>query len=386
MRKLEGKLYEAVRYATEHFAPVRAVYERAGIQLDHIRDFTELPFISKKDLNRYPFQEMVATPMSEIVRVFTSTGTTSKPGFVGFTRNDWQRQIRMLTESLKRIGISKDDVYYDIIPRTTLFASYICLAVMEEIGATVIPAGQLPLERHMELMAEFRPTFMLGISHFVIKLGEELPDEVKQSIKRISLVGEVLHESTRKKIEKLYPEAIVYSGFGMSEVLTSSECEQKNGFHVDPDEVYIEVIDADEDGVGELVYTSLNSEAMPLTRYRSGDLGRLDTEPCPCGCTYPRFSVFGRRDHMANIKGKLVDLNRLKQVVLDVEGIEFARAVYVPGERARLEIHYTGEIDEQALRESVKLHTDITPIPIRQTGGSVSQWKEKFFSIDEGNL
>ena len=380
---MDKELNDIVKRAYEKYKPIKDLYDEKGVSLLEKTLFEELPFIDKEWLSKYEFNEQYAVDIKQLVRVFTTSGTTGGCHFVGFTINDWELQVNNLCESFKLIGINSTDVFYDLIPRTTIFAAYVVLNAVEKIGATVFPAGIMDINKHLEIINRIRPTILNGLAFFILKLGENLDETIRKSIRIICLVGEVLYPETRIQIEELYPNAQIYSGYGISEILTANECIANEGFHYDDNQYIIEVINKNSYGVGELVFTPLRAEAMPLIRYRCGDIGKIIKKPCKCGCALPRFIVLGRQDQMINIKGKLISKNLLKEEVYETIGIKYAFCQYNINKKYNLTLHYVGDINESELISKIKNKFDITVCIIKEVEISSNQWKSEFILYEE---
>lgn len=373
---------ERISYAYNHFLPIQKLYKEFHINIDNYT-FEELPFLNKEILSQYDATNKFASGLKEIERLYTTSGTTAAPQFLGYTKRDWDSITTMLSESFKLTGVSENDVFYDLIPKTSILAGYIALDAIVKIGATIIPAGKLEEEKHVDIINAIMPTILNGLGFFIIKLGNLISTEAREKIRLIFLVGEFLTDETRNTVKTIYPNAEVFSGYGISEVFMGNECHEHNGFHYDPKNVFIEVINPDENGVGELVFTSLYSEAMPLIRYRCGDKGFIHTKKCTCGCSLPKFQVLGRMDKMVNIKGKLTSLELLKETIYKTEGIKHATCIYYVNDNSRFELHYTGSINEDELKQKIKKLFDVTPSMIKEKYNLETQWKTSFFITKE---
>lgn len=374
---MNTKLKKRIEYAYKNYKPIRTLYEKHDINIDDV-EFEQLPYVDKFYLSNFSLAESSAVDLVNITRIFTTSGTTSNQQFVLFTENDWNMQQELLKDSFEKIGISAEDIFYDSIPKTTIFGGYVALGAAEKLGATVISAGKLDKEQHVELICNTCPTVLNGIACFIIKIAYNLPSYIRENIRIICLVGEYLTESVRKQVLDCYPNAKVYSGYGISEICVANECINHDGFHFDPKLIQIELSkEKEEDEYGEVVFTSLFSEAMPLIRYKSGDKGVLYYDNCSCGCRWPRVKILGRIDKMTNIRGKLVSLELLKNYVYSIKGIVGAYCKYYPSKEQRFEIIYEGSIDENELINTIKQHFDITPVVMFKEIGL--QWKNKFF-------
>lgn len=376
---LNLKINDLVHYAYHSYPPIRKLYQQENVDVGCFC-FFELPVIDKHFLNQFSYEESFAVSSKDIVRVFTTSGTTGAPSYISLTQQDWDRQIRLLSTTFVDLGITQNDVFYDTVPRTTIFAAYLVLSAIERIGATVFPAGKTEIENHVKFIIDLKPTVLNGLAFFFIKLGEVLPQECRERIRILCLIGEFLYDSIRCKVESLYPNAKIYSGYGISEVLALNECTVQRGFHYNEDEYFIEVLNPDENGIGELTFTNMKAQAMPLIRYKSGDIGRIIDEPCSCGNPNKRFEVLGRIDNNVNIKGKLVNLDALKNHIFGIKGVVTAHCLYFPQEESRFEIHYNGNINEQEAIHKIKNLFGVSPVFFKDYE-CTSQWKKGFFKV-----
>ena len=377
---MDKEIYDRIFYAYKNYRPLRDLYDNNNIELSEDTDFASLPYMDKSLLSKYGFSDLFAVPIEKISRIFTSSGTTGEKHFVAFTENDWNMQAGILAESFLNIGIGNMDIFYDSIPKSPIFGGHIAVSAATRVGAAVIPAGKMELENHIKLINATQPTIINGISFFVLKISENLSAEIRSKVRIILLVGEYLYPQVREKIKALYPFAQVYSGYGISEIAPNNECTDHTGFHYDPSKLIVEISDCDENGVGEITFTSLFSEAMPLVRYKTGDIGFMFHTPCRCGCSWPKINVLGRKDNMINIKGKLIDKDLLKKIVFSEKGIKFAYCKYYPLEDSRLELIYTGDINEDNLLYNIKSQFNITPKIIKSDSINVEQWKTSFIT------
>jgi phenylacetate-CoA ligase len=300
-----------------------------------IDDLSKLPFTVKQDLrDNYPFG-LFAVPMSEIVRVHASSGTTGKPTVVGYTRKDLSTWSEVIARTLTCAGAHRHDVVH-IAYGYGLFTGGLGLHYgSEKIGATVIPISGGNTQRQIQLMHDFGSTVLACTPSYALYLAEaieESPYKREQLKLRVGVFGaEPWTENMRKEIEeKLHIKAIDI--FGLSEVIgpgVSSECEFQCGLHVFEDHFIPEIIDPitleplPEGSKGELVFTCITKEGLPLIRYRTRDLTRLNYEPCKCGRTLVRMEkCSGRSDDMLIIRGVNVFPSQIEEVLLQMEGIQ----------------------------------------------------------------
>lgn len=224
-------LTDTIRYAFDNYKPLRDIYEKCNLSPYQNLKLDQLPFIDKKWLSLYSFNESFAVPKERLIRTFTTTGTTCSPQFVAFTEADWKRQVSLLGESFKKIGIQSGDIFYDIIPRTTIFAAYVALDAAAWTGALTVPAGKLKMEQHLHLLESIRPTVLDGLAFFVLRLGQMMSIPLREHVRIICLVGEPLYESTRHQIKMLFPNATIYSGYGISEIMCVNGCSGNSRYH-----------------------------------------------------------------------------------------------------------------------------------------------------------
>jgi phenylacetate-CoA ligase len=303
--------------------------------IKRIDDLSKLPFTTKQDLrDNYPFG-LFAVPMSEIVRVHASSGTTGKPTVVGYTRKDLATWSEVIARTLTCAGAHQHDVI-QIAYGYGLFTGGLGLHYgSEKIGATVIPISGGNTQRQIQLMHDFGSTVLACTPSYALYLAEaidESPYKREELKLRVGVFGaEPWTETMRKEIEhKLQIKAIDI--FGLSEVIgpgVSSECEYQCGLHINEDHFVPEIIDPNTLEVlpagelGELVFSCITKEGLPLLRYRTRDLTRLHYSTCKCGRTLVRMEkCTGRSDDMLIIRGVNVFPSQIEEVLLKMEGIQ----------------------------------------------------------------
>lgn len=303
--------------------------------IKNIDDLSKLPFTTKQDLrDNYPYG-LFAVPMSEVVRVHASSGTTGKPTVVGYTRKDLSTWSEVVARTLTCAGAHRHDIV-QVAYGYGLFTGGLGLHYgSEKIGATVIPISGGNTQRQIQLMHDFGSTVIACTPSYALYLAEAIeegPYKRDQLKLRVGVFGaEPWTETMRREIEeKLRIKAIDI--FGLSEVIgpgVSSECEFQNGLHVFEDHFIPEIIDPvtleplPEGELGELVFTCITKEALPLIRYRTRDLTRLHYDKCKCGRTLVRMEkCTGRSDDMLIIRGVNVFPSQIEEVLLQMEGIQ----------------------------------------------------------------
>jgi phenylacetate-CoA ligase len=333
-----GKLRETVEKVYFNVPYYRNKMQEAGLGPDSINsmdDLSKLPFTTKQDLrDNYPFG-MFAVPMSEIVRIHASSGTTGKPTVVGYTRNDISIWSEVMARTLTAAGANRND-FIQIAYGYGLFTGGLGLHYGgEKIGASVIPISGGNTVRQIQLMHDFGTTVLACTPSYALYLAEAIEESgiKREELKlRVGVFGaEPWTENMRREIEeKLRIRAIDI--FGMSEVIgpgVASECREQSGLHINEDHFFPEIIDPDTLQVlpagqpGELVFTTITKEGLPLIRYRTRDLTRLNYEKCSCGRTLVRMEkCLGRSDDMLIIRGVNLFPSQIESVLLEMKEIK----------------------------------------------------------------
>ena len=300
-----------------------------------IEDITKLPFTTKQDLrDNYPYG-LMAAPLSEVVRVHASSGTTGNPTIVGYTRRDLSIWSEVMSRCLSAYGVTREDTF-SVSYGYGLFTGGLGAHYgVENLGATVIPASTGNTEKHVRLIRDLHitgiactPSYALYLAEVVERMGirkEELG-------LRIGAFGaEPWTENMRQEIQsRLGLKG--YNIYGLSEIMgpgVSYECQEQYGSHINEDHFYPEIIDPvtcqnlPYGTQGELVFTTLTKEGMPLLRYRTKDLTSLIADPCPCGRTSVRMTpIMGRSDDMLIIRGINVFPSQVESVILGMKEFE----------------------------------------------------------------
>ena len=339
MRALQGRrLHKIVKYVYHNVPFYRNKLQEMDVTPDDIRsieDIHKLPFTTKQDLrDNYPFG-LQAAPKSEVIRVHASSGTTGNPTIVGYTRKDIEVWSECMTRCLTAYGVSRDDIF-SVAYGYGLFTGGLGAHYgVENLGAAVVPTSTGNTEKHVRLIRDLGITGIACTPSYALYLAETM-DHMgisKNDIRlRVGAFGaEPWTESMRTEIES----RLGLKGFnlyGLSEIMgpcVSYECQEQNGSHICEDHFFPEIIDPETlqplpyGEVGELVFTTLTKEGMPLLRYRTKDLCSLMNDPCPCGRTSVRMGrILGRSDDMLIIRGVNVFPSQVESVVLSMP--EFA--------------------------------------------------------------
>lgn len=334
-RALQGKrLNKIVDYVYHNVPFYRAKLQEAGISPDDISsidDIVKLPFTTKQDLrDNYPFG-LQAAPQSEIIRIHASSGTTGNPTIVGYTRKDIGVWSECMARCLTSYGITRDDIF-SVAYGYGLFTGGLGVHYgVENLGASVVPTSTGNTEKHVRLIRDLGITGLACTPSYALHLAETMEKMgiTKDQIKlRIGAFGaEPWTEAMRSEIEsRLGLKA--YNLYGLSEIMgpcVSYECSEQNGSHINEDHYFPEIVDPvtleplPYGSTGELVFTTLTKEGMPLLRYRTRDLCSLSDEPCPCGRTSLKMGrLQGRSDDMLIIRGINVFPSQIESVILSM--------------------------------------------------------------------
>jgi phenylacetate-CoA ligase len=332
------KLKKLVRYEYDNVKFYRDKLDALGVKPSDIKkleDIRKLPFTSKDDLrDNYPFG-LFAVPMSEVVRIHASSGTTGKSTVVGYTKKDLDLWSELVARLASAGGATRDDVAQVSFGYGLFTGGFGLHYGMEKIGATVIPASSGNTQRQVQLMKDFGATVLIGTPSYALHIVDvirEMGIDPKKDLKlKYGLFGaEPWSESIRREIEKGL-NIIATDNYGLSELIgpgVAGECLQKDGMHINEDSFFVEVIDpvtgewAKDGEKGELVITPLDKEALPLLRYRTKDLSVIEKKKCACGRTTHRIKkIMGRTDDMLIVRGVNVFPSQIEEVLLDIEGV-----------------------------------------------------------------
>ena len=364
------RLIQTVKRIYHNIPAYRSKMQEKGLvpgDIKSIRDITKLPFTNKSDLrDNYPFG-MFTVPMSEIVRIHASSGTTGKPTVVGYTRNDLQMWAEVVTRSLGMAGICKNDIV-QVAYGYGLFTGGLGLHYgTENLGATVIPISGGNTDKQILLMQDFGTTVIACTPSYALFLAETMKEMgvTSDTLKlRVGIFGaEPWSENMRKEIEaKLKIKAIDI--YGLSEVIgpgVSCECEHQCGMHINEDHFIPEIIDPETlepvhpGEIGELVFSTVTKEGMPIIRYRTRDLTRLNYEKCACGRTLVRMEkCMGRTDDMLIIRGVNVFPSQIESVLLEMSETEPHYLLIIEREETLDVVNLLVEVQEQFFSDEVK--------------------------------
>jgi phenylacetate-CoA ligase len=361
LHRLQYKLLKSLVYRLYSFSEFyHRRMEDAGVHPDDIRvlaDVKKLPFMFKRDLrDSYPDKIFTATP-EELVRYHVSSGTTGKPTVVGYTANDLENWTVSLARALTSIGLTSRDVVL-VSYGYGLFTGGLGLHYgAERIGATVIPTSVGNTERQIELMQDLRataicctPSYMLHMGEMAEKMGISLQKDTQL---RVGVLGaEPWSERMRNRMQE-WLGIRAYDIYGTSEISGPlfTECTEQKGFHVWGDFALTEVVDPQTGEPlgpgekGELTMTILKKEALPMVRFRIGDITEMDEGVCACGRTHPRvMRITGRVDDMLIIRGINVFPSQIEHTLMSIPQV---------GKHFMIEVDRKMELDTLLVRLEV---------------------------------
>ncbi|NTW17059.1 MAG: phenylacetate--CoA ligase [Syntrophaceae bacterium] len=317
----------------------RKAFDKAGVNPDDIKslsDIRKLPFTTKQDLrDNYPFG-LFAVPMSSIVRLHASSGTTGRAIVVGYTKRDIDTWSELMARCFVAAGLTKNDIIHNAYGYGLFTGGLGAHYGAEKLGASVIPMSGGNTKRQIMILQDFGPTAICCTPSYALNLAEQgaaMGVEMQSLKLRVGIFGgEPWSEKMRDAIEnKLNLTAL--NIYGLSEIMgpgVAMEClEGRNGMHLFEDHFIVEVIHPETGELlpygdtGELVFTTITKEAFPLIRFRTRDIARLIAEPCRCGRSHIRMDrVTGRSDDMLIIRGVNVFPSQIEAVLVGVTGFE----------------------------------------------------------------
>ncbi len=328
----EKSLRRMVKYGEKNSPWIKRQLKEAGLRADDIRsreDLSKIPFTTKDTLREnYPFG-LLACPLDKVVRFHASSGTTGKSTVVYYTKDDIDIWSGLMARVLKTTGLTNKDIMQIIYNYGFFTGGFGFHYGAEKLGVSVIPSGSGNTKKQLEIMRDFNTTSFTSTPSYALHLAEVAQEEGVDPERDLKLRqgvfgGEPWTDSLRKQIEGAFG-IDAYDNYGLSEMCgpgLACECEEKDGLHFWDDYFILEVIDPDtgevlEDGErGELVFTPLWKEAMPLLRYRTRDISRIITDECECGLPFGRIErITGRSDDMLIIKGVNIFPSQIEEVI-----------------------------------------------------------------------
>ena len=340
----------------------KEAFARLKLDGDSIRtldDIRRLPITTKADLrDHYPLG-FLAVPREQIVRIHGSSGTTGKPTFVAYTKEDLDLWSNLCARFLVAGGLRSQHVVHIAFGYGLFTGGFGLHQGVERVGAAIVPAASGNTPRQILLLQDLSADVLICTPSYAFNIAEVAReqglDSARLPLKFGFFGGEPWTTDMRVRIEQELG-IVAFNNYGLSEIIgpgVSGECACQNGMHIQEDHFLVECLDPQTlepvpmGQPGELVFTTLTKEAMPLLRYRTRDIAALDCSPCPCGRTTVRMSnVLGRTDDMLIIRGVNVFPSQIEEALLKVEGT-------AP--------HYLIEVDRPGTMDEVTVRVEISP-------------------------
>jgi len=340
----------------------KKVFAENNITAESIKsldDVRRVPFTTKEDLRQHYPLGFLAVPREKIVRIHGSSGTTGRPTFVAYSENDRELWANLCARFLVAGGLRPEHLVHIAFGYGLFTGGFGLHYGVEKVGAAVVPAAAGNTPRQIMLIRDLESQVLVCTPSYSLQIAEVARsqgiDPRTLPLKFAHFGGEPWTEDMRVEIEREL-DLFAFNNYGLSEVIgpgVSGECGVRNGMHIQEDHFLVECVNPETlepvaDGEqGELVFTTLSKEAMPIFRYRTRDIATLDHSPCPCGRTGVRMSrVIGRTDDMLIIRGVNVFPSQIEEALLRVEGT----APY-----------YLIEIDRPGTLDEVIVHVEMRP-------------------------
>lgn len=356
------RLRSTLKRVYDNVSLYRAKFDDAGLDpssVTSLDDLVRVPFTIKDDLrSAYPYG-MFAVPLRDIVRVHSSSGTTGQITVVGYTRGDIDNWSDLMARTFASAGATADDIVQVTYGYGLFTGGLGAHYGSERLGAVTIPVSGGNTKRQVQILRDFGVTVLACTPSYAQLIGEtaqEMGIDVRGLPLKIGVFGaEPWSENMRKTVEEMLGVKAI-DIYGLSEVIgpgVAAECECQNGLHVNEDHFIIEIVDPDtllpvpDEEAGEVVFTTLTKEGIPVVRYRTRDISRIIPGTCSCGRTFRRMQrVFGRTDDMLIVRGVNVFPSQIEQVLMDIPGV-------AP--------HYQVILTREGALDNVEVHVEVTP-------------------------
>ncbi len=333
LKRLKKSLKQALKvpFYKQKFTELNIDIEK---DINSLADLKKLPYTTKADMREnYPVG-LLAVPKSELARFHGSSGTTGKPTFVGYTKNDLELWSELCARFLYAGGLRKEQISQVAFGYGLFTGGFGLHYGIEKIGSSIIPASAGNTKRQIMLMQDLEAEALICTPSYALTIIDSLREmniePEKLSLKNAFFGGEQWTEDMRFKIEDAL-KIKCWNNYGLSEIIgpgVSGECQYHSGMHIQEDHFIVECLHPDtlepvEEGEhGELVITTLTKEAMPVVRYRTRDLCTLNYQKCECGRTTTRMGrIIGRSDDMLIIRGVNIFPSQIEEALLRVEGL-----------------------------------------------------------------
>ncbi|MFA7084648.1 MAG: phenylacetate--CoA ligase [Arcobacteraceae bacterium] len=357
------RVYELTSFYKEKF-------DELGISpkdITSLKDIEKLPFTKKQDLrDYYPFG-LFTVPMSEVVRVHSSSGTTGKPTVVGYTQADLDVWDEVMARVFTMAGATSEDVVHNAYGYGLFTGGLGFDSGAKKIGATTIPVSSGFTDRQIMIMKDFKATILACTPSFALHMYETAKKSGSGYLKDFKLKSGVFgaeptSDGLKEEVSRVW--GIDYHEvYGLSEIIgpgVSSNCKHSKLLHVNEDHFYPEIVDHKtgkvlEDGKrGELVITSLTKQALPLIRYKTGDITSLHRAACACGRTLVRMeSIVGRVDDMIIVNGVNVYPSQVEHVIANTEGVTLNYQIIADKKGHLNKLEILVEVSDDVLSDSV---------------------------------
>ena len=369
------RLVKQVNYVYHNVEYYRKKMQAAGLEpgdIKGIEDITKLPFTTKDDLrNTYPCG-LFAVPRSEVVRIHASSGTTGKATVVGYTRRDIEVWSECVSRVLAMAGIGKNDTVQVSYGYGLFTGGLGAHYGVENVGATVVPLSTGNTKKQLTMMKDLGVTAIMCTPSYLMYLTESIEEQGildELQLKAAVCGAEPWTEEMRNQIEsRLHIKA--HDIYGLSEIMgpgVAGDCVYHKGLHINEDHFLPEIISADTltpigDGeIGELVFTTLTKEALPLIRYRTKDLTSISHGKCECGRTTARLSRFvGRSDDMLIIRGVNVFPSQVEAALLEMGEVSPNYLMIVDRVNNLDTLEVLVEVDEKFFSDEIKELENLT--------------------------
>ncbi|MDD2236583.1 MAG: phenylacetate--CoA ligase [Kiritimatiellae bacterium] len=376
----------------------------SGRDIASLQDIEKIPFTTKNDLREAYPDKLLAVDRDEVVRLHTSSGTTGTPTVIYHTQHDLDSWTDLTARGVTATGATRADVFQNMMTYGLFTGGLGLHYAAERIGMIVIPSSSGNTPRQMKLMRDFQTSVIHATPSYILHIHAKLAEEGYRvedfNLKKAFIGAEAHSENTRKKIEGLFGME-VYNSYGMSEMNgpgVAFECVCKEDMHIWEDAYLVEMVrpktaDRVPDGEeGELVLTTLQREATPLLRYRSGDLTSLNAAPCACGRSHRRIKrIRGRADDMMIVNGVNMYPSTIESVIMSVPevGTNYQICIEKQGSLDRLTVRteiyskmFTGDIKaleglKTRIREKLKSAIIISPVVELHEPGALPTYEGK---------